>query len=348
MIYLDIKWFKILTLNTMKTLTMKRWKKIAILVAIPLVVMAFTMNTQKEGVVSKHGQLSVKGVHIVDKNGEPTQLKGMSLFWSQWDGARFYNKKLVKYMANSWKSGVIRAALGVMKDKDSYLENPETEKAKVEAVIEGAIKNDIYVIVDFHAHHAQKHKKQAKEFFAQIAQKYGQYPNVIYEIYNEPVGYSWDTIKVYAEEVIDTIRHYDKNNIIVVGTPNWSQRVDHAAENPINKPNIAYTLHFYAATHKQELRDIGQKAIDKGLCLMVTEFGTCPASGNGVLDLKETDLWMEWMDENKISWCNWSICDKNETASILKEGARSQGNWIDSLHLTPSGIYIKGKIMEGK
>ena len=326
---------------------MKTWKKLTLIGLVSVLVMAFTMRTQKEGVVTKHGQLSIKGTHIVDKNEKVTQLKGMSLFWSQWDGARFFNKKLVGYMAKGWKSGIIRAAMGVMKGNDSYLENPEIEKKKVENVINGAIKSDIYVIVDFHAHHAQEHTQQAKEFFAQIAQKYGEYPNVIYEIYNEPMGHPWNEVKTYAEEVIDTIRAHDPDNIIIVGTPNWSQRVDHAANDPIKGKNIAYALHFYAATHKQELRNIANKAIDKGLCIVVTEFGTCPASGNGALNLEEADIWMDWMDEHKISWCNWSICDKKETASILIEGANSYGNWIDALHLTPSGIYIKNKIMEG-
>lgn len=323
---------------------MKNWKKIGILALVPLAILLWSAQTKNEGVVTQHGQLSVKGRFVVDKNNEPTQLKGMSLFWSQWDGARFFNAGLVKYMANGWKSGVIRAAMGV--DMGGYLENPEIEKAKVEAVIKGAIKNDIYVIVDYHAHYAQRSVKESKEFFAQIAQKYGDQPNVIYEIYNEPLC-AWDSIKWYAEQVIDTIRHHDPDNIIVVGTPRWSQLVDQAAADPIKGENIAYTLHFYAATHKQDLRDIGQIALDKDICLMVTEFGTCQASGNGELDLKETDKWMDWMEENKISWCNWSICDKNESASAVREGARSQGNWIDSLHLTPSGRYIKGKIMEG-
>lgn len=323
----------------------KHWRKLILLLAIPVVALLWSAQTASEGVVSKHGQLRVDGRFIVDQNSEPTQLKGMSLFWSQWDGSRFYNKNLVKYMANGWKSGIIRAAMGV--DMGGYLQNPEIEKAKVEAVIEGAIKSDIYVLVDYHAHYAQRSVKESKIFFAQMAQKYGHTPNIMYEIYNEPLC-TWDSIKWYAEQVIDTIRHHDPDNIIIVGTPQWSQLVDKAAADPIKGKNIAYTLHFYAATHKQELRDIGQKGLDAGICLMVTEFGTCGASGNGDLDLKETDKWMKWMDDNKISWCNWSICDKNESASAVVPGARSQGNWIDSLHLTPSGRYVKGKIMEGK
>jgi endoglucanase len=322
---------------------MKKLKLIGLVAILPIAVLLWSATDKYEGPVSKHGQLSVKGNKLVDQNGEPTQLKGMSLFWSQWDGARFYNKRLVKYMAKGWKSGVIRAAMGV-EHSGGYLSNPEVEKAKVISVIEGAIKNDIYVLVDYHSHAAQRSVKDSKKFFAEMAQKYGHTPNIIYEIYNEPLT-TWDSISWYAEQVIDTIRKHDPDNIIVVGTPRWSQNVDHAAAKPLKGTNIAYTLHFYAATHKQDLRDLGQIALDKGLCLFVTEMGTVPASGNGPMDLEETEKWMKWMDDNKISWCNWSICDKDETASAVTKSALGTGNWIDTLHLTPSGRYIKQKIM---
>jgi endoglucanase len=325
---------------------MKRIKLLSIVFGLAVSAFILWSATDKyEGVVSKHGMLTTKGRYVVDKNGEPLQLRGMSLFWSQWDGARFFNKKLVRYMAKGWKSGIIRAVMGV--DMGGYLQYPDAEKQKVQNVIEGAIKSDIYVLVDYHAHYAQRSVKESCKFFGEIAKQYGHNPHVIYEIYNEPLC-SWDSIKWYAEQVIDTIRKYDPDNMIIVGTPRWSQKVDNAADNPIKRNNIAYTLHFYAATHKQELRDIADYAIKKDLPIFVTEFGTVPASGNGPMDLAETEIWMKWMDDNKISWCNWSICDKNETASAVTKEALSTGNWIDDIHLTPSGRYVKKKIMEGK
>ena len=80
-----------------------------------------------------------------------------------------------------------------------------------------------------------------------MALEYGAFPNVIYEIYNEPLNVSWsNVIKPYAMSVISIIREIDPDNLIIVGTPNWSQRVDMAAQDPIVEfENIAYTLHFY-------------------------------------------------------------------------------------------------------
>ena len=312
-----------------------------------LFFITLAISTQAgESIVDKHGQLHVDGNYIMDEHNQPVQLRGMSFFWSQWQG-KYYTPGTVKWLKKDWGCNVVRPAMGV--EKGGYLTQPKEEQAKVEVVIKAAIKNGIYVIVDYHAHEAHENTQAAKTFFADIAQKYGDKANIIYEIYNEPLGGAshWsENIKPYAQQVIDTIRHYDPDNIIIVGTPQWSQLVDAAAADPIEKPNIAYTLHFYATTHKQELRDIAQVALDKGLCLVVTEFGTCPASGDGKLDLEETLRWFEFLDKNKISWCNWSIADKDESASAVKPNANEWGGWEMDM-LTESGKFIRNQIRKG-
>lgn len=107
-------------------------------------------------------------------------------------------------------------------------------------------------------------KEYLKEFFAQMALKYADNNNVIYEICNEPNGgTSWEDIKNYAGQVIPVIRQYDKDSVIIVGTPNWSQYVNQAAESPISGyENIMYSFHFYAGTHKEDMRQNVQNAID--------------------------------------------------------------------------------------
>lgn len=299
-----------------------------------------------KSIVEKHGQLHIEGIHVVDESGEPVQLRGMSFFWSQWMG-KYYNRSTVKWFVKDWKCTVLRAAMGI--EKGGYLENPKIEQAKVEALVKACIKEGIYVIIDFHSHEAHDHPEEAKAFFAEMAQKYGEYPNVIYEIYNEPLGgpAAWnDNVKPYADQVIAEIRKYDPDNIIVVGTPQWSQLVDAATANPIEDKNTAYTLHFYASTHKKSLRDVAQVAIDRGFCLFVTEFGTCPASGNGPLNFEETKTWFEFLNKYQISWCNWSVADKKESASIIKPGASEFGGWRKD-ELTESGTFIRGQIRLG-
>ncbi len=289
--------------------------------------------------VARHGRLQVEGNRIVGAtHGDPVSLAGMSLFWSQWIG-QYYNAETLAWLKKDWNITIIRAALGI--GADGYLENPAAERARIKTVIDAAIAQDLYVIVDWHDHHAEDHTAEAAAFFADLAKTYGHHPHVIYEIYNEPLRVSWsDTIKPYAETVIAAIRAHDPDNLIVVGTPFWSQRVDQAAADPLADPNVAYTLHFYAGTHKAELRAWAQRALDAGVALFVTEWGTVNANGDGRVDRKSVDAWMDFIRQNQLSHLNWSVANKDEGASILKPRVKTLSGWTER-DLTKSGRYVR-------
>merc|ERR1719410_1381219 len=291
--------------------------------------------------VECHGKLRVQGNKIVDKNGQPVQFKGMSYFWSQWQG-QYWNAGTVGFLADNWGATLVRAAMGV--DQGGYLSNPGGEKAKVMAVVDAAIARGIYVIIDWHDHHAEDHVQEAKTFFTEMAQRYGQYPNVIFETFNEPLQVDWSgVIKPYHDQLVPLIRSYAPDSIIVLGTKTWSQDVDEASYNPVQGSNLAYTLHFYAATHKQELRDKARTALNRGIALFVTEWGTCDASGDGNLDLSSSGTWLSFLNQHHISHANWAVSDKVEAASALRPGASTGGGWGDQ-DLTPSGSWIRAKL----
>lgn len=298
--------------------------------------------TAQPTAIEQHGQLRVEGNRILGEHGEPVVLRGASLFWSQWMG-QFYNYDAVQWLQEDWNCSIVRAAMGV--EMGGYLENPQIEKAKVTAVVEAAIDLGLYVIIDWHDHNAHQHQAQAQQFFAEMAQRYGEYPNVLYEIWNEPLAeHSWaGQIKPYHTAVIGAIRQHDPDNIILCGSRNWSQKVDEVARDPLPFTNIAYSLHYYAASHKQALRDNAAAALQSGIALMVTEFGVSESSGTGKLDIEETEKWWRFMEENQISWCNWSIADKDETSAALRPGADGFGGWREN-ELTPSGLLVRREL----
>ncbi|KOP36416.1 glycosyl hydrolase family 5 [Flavobacterium sp. WLB] len=288
--------------------------------------------------VKKHGQLSLQGTQLVDKNNEPIVLRGLSFGWhSMWP--RFYNEKAVSWLKKDFNCNVVRAAMGIELGDYSYTNDPQFSKEKIEAVINGAIKSDIYVIIDWHSHNVNL--KQAKAFFAEMSQKYSKYPNIIYEIFNEPDYETWWEVKTYAEEVISVIRENDPNNIILVGSPHWDQDVDLPAEDPIlGYNNIMYTMHFYAATHGKELRDRTDQALKRGIPIFISESAGMEASGDGPLNLRAWQEYIDWMESKKLSWITWSVSDKDETCSILQKTAKSDGKWKDE-DLKESGIKVR-------
>src|SRR4051812_4222005 len=185
-----------------------------------------------DGPVTAHGRLHVKGNKLVGADEKPVSLAGVSFGWSQWEARPYYNAEVVNWLKQDWKAGIVRAALGIK--PEGYLGHPEREKGRVIKVIDAAIAADLYVIIDWHDHEASKHPDLAIAFFQEMARKYGDHPNVMYEIFNEPTtGLTWTKdVKPYAEKVIAAIRAIDRRNLIIVGTPNWSQDVDIAADDP--------------------------------------------------------------------------------------------------------------------
>jgi endoglucanase len=314
---------------------------------LPIYFLFLTFVLSAQDYVAYHGQLSISGTKIVNQYGDTVSFAGPSLFWSNtyWGGEKFYNSDVVSWVHDDWEAPIIRASMGV-DDSWGYLQDTQN-KTRVKAVIDAAIANGMYVIIDWHSHHAEDYQSQAVTFFTEMANTYGKYPNIIYEIYNEPLNVSWSsTIKPYAEAVIHAIRMKDKKNIIVVGTPNWSQDVDVASLNPITAyDNIAYSLHFYAGTHKQDLRNKATTAMNNGIALVVTEWGTVNANGDGGVATASVDEWVTFMKDNDLTNCNWALNDKSEGASALVSGASTYGFWDDS-DLTASGLFVKYHIKD--
>ena len=231
-----------------------------------------------------------------------------------------------------------------MKIDNNYLENPQFAISCITPVIKSAIKNGLYVIIDWHAH--DMYTEEAKDFFGQMARKYGKYPNIIYELYNEPIDDSWESLKTYARTVIAEIRKYDPDNIILMGCPHWDQDIDLVAASPLEGvSNVMYTLHFYAATHKDGLRSKLETAVKGGLPVFVSECAGMEASGDGPLDREEYRKWLETMERNKVSWVNWSISDKDETCSMLLPGAQSTGSWQNEV-IKPWGQLVRNTLRQ--
>nr|AHI15746.1 glycoside hydrolase family 5 subfamily 2 [Apriona japonica] len=288
--------------------------------------------------VSKHGKLSVQGTQLVNQNGEAVQLKGMSMFWSVWM-PKYWNEATVQSIHNACHSNIVRAAMAV--EYGGYLTDPTTEMQRVETVIEAAIKNDIYVIADWHDWHAEEHLEQAKGFFEQISKKYGGYPNLIYETYNEPLDIAWSSVvKPYHEEIIKVIRANDPDNVILLGSPHYDQELDQVLADPITgQTNIMYTLHFYSVDTKQWLRDRVQNVMNNGIPIFVSEYGTCAGTGNGTVLADETQLWWDWLDQNQMSYVNWALSDKDEAASVLIADTTPE-NACQDAYLTESGKLV--------
>ena len=311
-----------------------------------------TKKTAEDGTpFDNHGQLSVKGTDIVDESGSKYQLKGVSTHGITWF-PDYVNKDAFQSIRDDWDANLVRLAMYTdTGDSNGYCSGGDKDSIRglVDAGVTAATELGMYVIIDWHIlndNNPNSHIDDAKEFFDDVSAKYSSNHNVIYEICNEPNGgTSWADIKSYAETIIPVIRKNDKNAIIIVGTPNWSQDVDIVSEDPITGyDNIMYAVHFYAATHKDDLRNKVKTAISNGLPVFVSEFSLCDASGNGGIDYDSSDEWFDLINDNNLSYASWSLCNKNETSALIKPDSTATST-ITIDDLSDTGKYVRDKIL---
>ena len=295
--------------------------------------------------------LHVEGTRLVGSSGKTVQLRGISTHGLAWF-PEYVNEDCFRQLHQEWNANVVRLAL-YTQEYGGYCSGGDKEalKALVRSGVEYATRQEMYVILDWHILSdgtPQTPKAEAKAFFREMSREYAEYPNILYEICNEPNGgTSWQEIKAYAQEVISVIRANDPDAVILVGTPNWSQYVDQAAADPVQGyDNLMYTLHFYAATHRDDLRKRMTAAVEAGLPVFVSEYSICSADGNGAIDQAEADRWVEVMDRYGISYVAWNLSNKNEASAVIVPSCtRSSGFTWDDLSGSGHWLYqtLRGK-----
>ena len=290
--------------------------------------------------------LYVEGTQLMAA-GKPVAMRGVSFGWHNiWP--RFYNKEAVKHLHDDWGVQLFRAAIGADDHAKAdnpgihggYMGEPEFALECLYNVVDGAIESGSYVIVDWHSH--LLHTAEAKDFFTKVATRYADCPNVIYELYNEPVNDSWAELKAYAEELIPVIDSISTvHPLILMGCPHWDQDINLPAEDPLTcYDNLMYTVHFYAATHKDYLRERSDAALAAGIPIFLSECAACEASGDGPMDMDSWQAWSSWAASKGISIITWSISDKAETCSMFTPEASSEGPWKDEV-IKPWGTIVK-------
>ncbi|MET0794535.1 MAG: glycoside hydrolase family 5 protein, partial [Polyangiaceae bacterium] len=277
--------------------------------------------------VELHGQLQVVGSELRDASNNKVQLKGVSSMWLNWEDTGYAESlPALEWMRNNWHLSVIRAAMGV-EPAGAYLTNPEAAKKKLTTVVDNAIAAGVYVIIDWHDHHALDHQAESLAFFTEMATKYAGVPNVLYEDFNEPTNdptiTTWAQIKPYHTAVVSAIRGAGSNGIVILGTSTWSQDVDVASQDPLVGANLMYTLHFYACTHGPGLINKGKAAMERGLALFVTEWGATNADGglDGEVCQAKAQVFLDWMEPAGISWTAWKLDNCTPDSSCLLSAA---------------------------
>lgn len=289
-----------------------------------------------------HGKLQTKVIngkgYICDQNGNPVQMRGMSMYgWTNAGGYSYYTPQCIANLYSSWRCHIIRIP---------YQANGSISMATYNDVVQACIDSGMYAIIDWHEGAGSK-VADASTFFTTMATKWNSYPNILYEPWNEPSSIQWTGgIKPYMETIIKIIRAIDPSNIIICGNPNWDQLPQNAAADPItDATNIAYSMHFYSGTHSVAGYSPGiTTAMSKGCAVFITEYGAC--NTGIVLAEPQCTAWYTYLDQNQIGSTCWAVENVDQCLSIFTKSASNTGPWADAV-ITGYGQFIRAYILKG-
>lgn len=296
----------------------------------------------------KHGKLSVRGAALVDKNGKKYRLYGMSTHGLAWF-PQYVNHEAFRTLRDDWNTNCVRLALYTCETSGYCTDgNKEQLKELVKSAVSYADELGMYVIIDWHVLDEKDpnvYKDEAKIFFDEMSRLYKDHGNIIYEICNEPnTSAEWDDIRSYANEIIPIIRNNAPDAVIIVGTPTWSQDVDCALKTPLEFDNIMYSLHFYADTHTEQLRNKADVCISSGLPVFISEFNISDSFGKGNVNTAEGDKWFELINKHNLSYICWSLSNSLDQCSVFTLNNEKLSGWNET-DLSKSGKWVYNKFI---
>lgn len=246
--------------------------------------------------------LSTNDQQIINNHAEPIILKGLvrpSLEWNP--EGQYLSTSDFTNMSNNWKANVIRIDLN-----ESYWLDPNigpTYQKIINAMVYYAIQNNMAVILDLHwltQNQSPMADQNSLTFWTQVAQDYKNFGTVIFELYNEPEGFTDSNIWLNGGTVTDpnsgnsytavgyqalynAVRAADANNLVIVNGMNYGYDLSFVTASfqiqPYNgQPlNIIYGSHPY---DKSGVDETNPTTLDENLSYVLanypvifTEFG---------------------------------------------------------------------------
>jgi len=158
-------------------------------------------------------------------------------------------------------------------------------------------------------------------FWQQVASSYAKYPNVLFEVFNEPHIYNWSCWvngcqisddmgtdhRYYSyqgvgmQQLVDTIRGRGANNLVLVGGLDWGYDLSQLYTYHLRGKNIAYDTHPYSYGDQQpSYWDNAFGNLSSSYPLFVAEFGEYDCKTTYISQL------LSYLDAHDISWVGWA------------------------------------------
>ncbi len=292
--------------------------------------------------------LKVVGNQIqVEATGQQVILRGVSLAGlGTQNGNKLGLHGAIDYLTNTndtqgtspgWYTKLLRIPV------DTPNPNPQINTL-LKPTVDYATTKGLYAIVDLHyVDNPYSNDANVKSFWTIVAPMFKDYPNVIYEVFNESsVMDSWGTYKPTMQAWVDLIRAAAPKNLIFAGSPAWDQTMGDAATNPLTGGNIVYTVHMYA----QHYGSAGNRSqVEKCAAVnpvVMTEWGfdhdpNQPGENTNLIGSYGQPM-LTWLEAMGGSWTGWCASD-SWLPKMFTDGAN--GSWVLMTGQDNMGGFVK-------
>ena len=215
--------------------------------------------------------------------------------------------------------------------------NPNSEiNTLLKPTVDYATTKGLYAIVDLHyVDNPYANVAAVNSFWTIVAPMFKDYPNVIYEVFNESNQTdSWAAYKPTMQAWVNLIRSFAPKNLIFAGSPAWDQTMGDAATNPLTGGNIVYTVHMYAQHYASAWNRSQVEACAAVNPVVMTEWGfdhdpNQPGENTNLIGSYGQPM-LQWLEAMGGSWTAW--CASNSWLPkmftdnwTLRVGPRDEG-----------------------
>ncbi len=297
-------------------------------------------------------QLRVEGNQIVNQAGEPVWLQGVAIPSMEWTNGGENILKSVQEAVDNWNANVVR--IGTKEDfwfgKGPYQNDGGAyHRQVIDDAINLAAAHGAYTILDLHRFRAptQAHA----DFWRDLAERYGNHPAVIFELFNEPHDISWEVWRdggfvaeqrqdaavvvenqeklkgfesIGMQALVDLVRQAGAKNLLVVGALDWAYDLSGIlkgfALDDRDGHGIVYATHVYPwkSDWQGKFLDVAAKHP-----VIVTECGA-PQEPMSFLPPERHEDPSTWVPDflglvqkHRLHWTAWSFHPKASPVLLL-------------------------------
>ncbi len=275
-------------------------------------------------------QLHTLGNKLLNQQNKIVVLHGVDLPSLEWMNRGDHIRRSMRVAIMQWHCQIIRIPTSVNRwfgQAPGQSHGGRIYRHIVDQLVRIAARHHVYVVLDLHwndmnrtvadigQHRMPDHT--CARYWRSAARRYMDYPNVFYDLYNEPHGISWITWRdggictgetkatvvtyraVGMQRLYDVVRHTGADNIVIIGGISWAYDefgVTHGYA--IAGKNIVYDCHVYPwKSHWKHNFESAAKRVP----LIFDEFG---GTGKQLTFGRKV---IAFAAAHHICWCSWSF-----------------------------------------